>query len=311
MPIAIRQLSHVYKAGTPLAVRALFDVDLSVRDGELVGIVGRTGSGKSTLIQHLNGLLLPTSGAVVVDEITVSGSDDKGSHPRGPHAKGTPPKGTNATNKDAFRRLRQRVGIVFQYPEHQLFDETVYDDIAFGPRNLRLDEEEVERRVREAMDLVGLDVEAMAKRSPLQLSGGQKRRVALAGVLAMGPQKLILDEPTAGLDPQGRRRLLALIDDLHRRQGMTILMVSHHMEEVAQLADRLAIMDQGRLVLQGSPVEVFAAADRIADLGLELPFAARLLHRLRQEGVPVHKQAVDMEGAAEEILRALGVGQPC
>ncbi|ABZ83987.1 cobalt import ATP-binding protein cbio 1 [Heliomicrobium modesticaldum Ice1] len=306
MPIAIRQLSHVYKAATPLAVRALFDVDLSVRDGELVGIVGRTGSGKSTLIQHLNGLLIPTSGAVVVDEITISGSDDKGSQPGGSHA-----KGTNPTNKDAFRRLRQRVGIVFQYPEHQLFDETVYDDIAFGPRNLRLNEEEVDRRVRKAMGLVGLDVEAMAKRSPLQLSGGQKRRVALAGVLAMGPQKLILDEPTAGLDPQGRRRLLALIDDLHRRQGMTIVMVSHHMEEVAQLADRLAIMDQGRLVLEGSPVEVFAAADRIADLGLELPFAARLLHRLRQEGLPVDKQAVDMEGAAEEILRALGVRQPC
>ncbi|MBM7865859.1 energy-coupling factor transporter ATPase [Heliobacterium gestii] len=299
MPIEIRHISHVYKAGTPLAVRALCDVDLSVRDGELVGIVGRTGSGKSTLIQHFNGLLLPTSGTVVVDEITVGGNEGKGA------------SGKGFAGKSALRQLRQRVGIVFQYPEHQLFDETVYDDIAFGPRNLGLDGAEVERRVQEAMALVGLDAEAVAKRSPLQLSGGQKRRVALAGVLAMGPQKLILDEPTAGLDPQGRRKLLALIDDLHHHRGMTVIMVSHHMEEVAQLADRLLIMDQGQVVLQGTPKEVFAAADRIADLGLELPFAARLLHRLRREGLALSTGVIDMEGAAGEILRVLKGDGPC
>ncbi|MTV49449.1 energy-coupling factor transporter ATPase [Heliobacillus mobilis] len=294
MPIEIAKLNYVYKPDTPLASQALFDIDLQIADGELVGIIGRTGSGKSTLIQHLNGLLAPTSGTIIVDEIVVQG---------------TMAGKVNREVRSKFQILRERVGIVFQYPEHQLFEETVYDDIAYGPRNLGLMATETKERVLQAMDMVGLDVEKVAQRSPLHLSGGQKRRVALAGVLAMRPRKLILDEPTAGLDPRGREQLLQLIRRLHREWNLTVVMVSHHMDEVARLANRLVLLDRGKVALQGRPEEVFAQKEKITLLGMDIPFSVKLMHQLQEAGWPVNLGIFENEAIVEEILRVLPAGK--
>lgn len=289
MPIEIRELNHIYKPGTPMANQAIFDIDLDISDGEIVGVIGRTGSGKSTLIQHMNGLLKPTSGVVVVDDITIGKSSGK---------------------KTSYRELRQRVGVVFQYPEHQLFEETVYEDIAFGPHNLGLSSDVVDRRVRQAMEMVGLSFEQVAKRSPLQLSGGQMRRVALAGVLAMHPQKIVLDEPTAGLDPKGRESVLQLISELHRRWKLTVILVTHQMEEVARIANKLIVMDRGKVALQGTPTEVFALSEMIVQLGLELPAISRLLHQLHIKGWPVRTGIFDTQEAVNEIFNVLTEASP-
>ena len=252
MSLEVRHLTHTYAEGSALSTVALDDVSFSVRDGEFIGIVGHTGSGKSTLVQHLNGLLKPTSGQVFID-----GEDLNG----------------DRVNR---RTLRQRIGLVFQYPEYQLFEETVAKDIAFGPKNLGLSAEEIDARVHRAMDSVHMDYSKYAEKSPFELSGGQMRRVAIAGVLAMEPRVLILDEPTAGLDPRGRDRILTMLEELREQDRITILMVSHSMEDMARLATRLLVMSEGRLVADGSPREIFSKADLLTSIGLDVPEAAKL-----------------------------------
>lgn len=279
MTIQIDGLSYTYTPGTPLAVTALSEVNLRVADGEFLGLIGHTGSGKSTLIQHLNGLIKPPPGKVIVDGIDL---------------------GARRTN---LRAVRQRVGLVFQYPEHQIFEETVFDDIAFGPRNLRHSALEVEDRVREAMASVGLEYETLKDRSPLELSGGQLRRVAIAGVLAMRPKTLILDEPTAGLDPRGRDDILSRVVSLRTELGLTVILVSHHLEELAPLVDRLAVLDRGRVVLDGPPREVFTQGDLLRSIGLDVPAVTSLVHYLRAQGLPLEGEALSVEEACD-ILRA-------
>jgi len=261
---------------------ALTDVSLEIEDGEFVGIIGPTGSGKSTLIQHFNGLLLPTSGKVWVDGVDLT-------------AKGT-----------QLRLIRQKVGMVFQYPEHQLFGETILEDVGFGPRNGGLPEAEVVERVRRALAYVGLDFEELKDQSPFELSGGQKRRVAIAGVLAMEPSVLILDEPTAGLDPKGREEILDEICTIHKERGITVILVSHSMEDVARLADRLIVMHRGRVALDGTPVEVFRQADTLKSLGLGLPQVTELMHELKAKGLAVNTDILTVEAAEEEIVRVMG-----
>jgi energy-coupling factor transport system ATP-binding protein len=277
--IVVSNLSYTYAGGTPLAVEALAGVDLTVADGEFLGLIGHTGSGKSTLIQHLNGLIKPPPGKVVVDGIDL---------------------GERQTN---LRAVRQRVGLVFQYPEHQVFEETVFDDIAFGLRNLNLPPLQVEDRVKEAMTLVGLDYAALKNRSPLELSGGQLRRVAIAGVLAMKPRTLILDEPTAGLDPRGRDDILGRIAALRRELGLTVIFVSHHLEEIVPLVNRLVVLDRGRVMLAGPPREVFRHAELLRGVGLDVPAIVRVLHELRARGVPVEGEALTVQ-EAWELLQA-------
>ncbi|MFR1592636.1 MAG: energy-coupling factor transporter ATPase [Christensenellales bacterium] len=250
MSIVIEHLNYVYMQGGPYETKALDDVSLTIHDGEFVGLIGHTGSGKSTLVQHLNGLILPTSGQITVDGMDLA---DKN------------------TDKRAIRR---RVGLVFQYPENQLFEETVAKDIAFGPKNLGLDEAEIDRRVRTAMRRVALDYDKLSQRSVFELSGGQMRRVAIAGVLAMEPQTLVLDEPCAGLDPKGREEILGLISDLHRESGATIVMVSHSMDDVAALAERVIVMNHGKVAMDGAPREVFGA--KSCAIGLDVPQAVEL-----------------------------------
>lgn len=249
MPIVIEHLNYVYMSGGPYETHALDDVSLTIGDGEFVGLIGHTGSGKSTLVQHLNGLLLPTSGTITVDGLNIA---DK------------------ATDRRAIRR---KVGLVFQYPENQLFEETVEKDIAFGPKNLGLDDAEIDRRVRDAMRKVALDYDALHERSVFELSGGQMRRVAIAGVLAMEPRTLVLDEPCAGLDPRGREEILGLIRDLHRDTGATIVMVSHSMDDVASLAERVIVMNHGRVAMDGAPREVFSRGAELRAIGLDVPQA--------------------------------------
>jgi len=260
---------------------ALRDVSLTIEDGEFIGLIGHTGSGKSTLIQHFNGLLMPTEGKVYVD-------------------------GVDLTHKEtSLRAVRQKVGMVFQYPEHQLFGETVYEDVAFGPRNAGIDEEEVAQRVKEALEWVGLSYEALKDHSPFELSGGQKRRVAIAGVLAMRPAVLILDEPTAGLDPEGSAEILGKIHDLHRRRGTTVILVSHSMEDVARLCTRLIVMEHGGVVLDGTPKEVFSQVDRLREMGLGVPQVTEVMHELRSRGLPVQTDVLTLEEAEAELLRVL------
>ncbi len=279
MPIVVRHLSHVYMPGTPMAVPALHDVSFEIADGESVGLIGPTGSGKSTLVQHLNGLIRPRPGTVFVDGQDV---------------------GDRRTD---LRRLRRTVGLVFQYPEYQLFEETVYDDVAFGPRSMGLDADEVDRRVRRAMALMGLDVEALAKRSPFELSGGQRRRVAIAGVLALGCSKLILDEPTAGLDPAGRRDLLRLLARLNR-EGMTVLLVTHDMDDLAEVARRVLVLSEGRLVADAPVRELFSRHRALLqEHRLDVPVAVRILYALRERGADVRLDRIGVDEVAEEILR--------
>ncbi|MFC4075382.1 energy-coupling factor transporter ATPase [Salinithrix halophila] len=277
MGIAIQGLSHVYMAGTPFEKIALSRVNMEVEEGAFAAVLGATGSGKSTLIQHIAGLLHPTEGTVRVFEAE-----------SGPETK-------------KLGSLRRQVGVVFQYPEYQLFEETVAKDIAYGPRNQGLEEGEIEERVRQAMEWVGLPAE-LRERSPFHLSGGQMRRTAIAGVLAMKPKVLVLDEPTAGLDPAGQQELLNRIDDVHREQGMTVILVSHRMEEAVRYADTLFIMDQGRLVLSGPPSEVFSRREALSEWGLEAPAATQLaavLSKHLEPGVPSDLLTVE---ALEEYL---------
>lgn len=284
MPIVVEHLSHVYGQGTPFEVRALDDINLCIGDSEFLGIIGQTGSGKSTLIQHLNGLIRANSGRILVNGLDLS---DKSVDLRG---------------------VRQSVGLVFQYPEHQLFEETVYKDVAFGPKNLGLPNDTISERVHEALELVGLNPETVVERSPFELSGGQMRRVAIAGVLAMRPQILILDEPTAGLDPRGRDEILSQLVDLQQRRAMTVVLVSHSMEEIARVATRLIVLHDGKIVVQGSPREVFADAPRLRSIGLGVPQVTELMQSLQQKGYPVPAVALSVEDARQAILKLTAKG---
>lgn len=275
--LEIKNLNHIYSAGTPFEHVALKDVSFSVEPGEFIGVIGHTGSGKSTLMQHLNGLLKPTSGEILLD-------------------------GKNIwSDKKLTRQSRFRVGLVFQYPEYQLFEETVYKDIAFGPKNMGLSAEEIDRRVREAAGFVGL-TERQLEASPFDLSGGQKRRVAIAGVIAMEPEVLILDEPTAGLDPEGREDVLRNIDDYRKAKNATIMMVSHSMSDVARMASRLLVMCDARLALDGTPQEVFDHAQELLDMGLDIPEVTRVFLKLQRLGLPVN-QVYTIEQAVAELKR--------
>ncbi len=279
MSLEVRHLTHRYSEGTAFSVVALNDVSLTIEDGEFVGIVGHTGSGKSTLVQHLNGLLKPSSGQVLIN-----GEDLNGEHVD-------------------RRSLRQRIGLVFQYPEYQLFEETVAKDIAFGPKNQGLSAADIDERVRYAMACVHLDYDRYAEKSPFELSGGQMRRVAIAGVLAMKPSVLILDEPTAGLDPRGRDRILSMLEELHQNEKTTIVMVSHSMDDMARLATRLIVMAEGTVVLSGSPREIFAREEQMLSLHLGVPEAARLCRLLREKGYDLPDSLYRSEEVKEAILR--------
>lgn len=279
--LQVKNLNYIYSIGTPFEHQALKDVSFCVHRGEFIGIIGHTGSGKSTLMQQLNGLLKPTSGSVILD-----GQDIW-------------------SDKKLTRQARFRVGLVFQYPEYQLFEETVYKDIAFGPGNMELPKEEIDRRVREAADFVGLTEEQLLS-SPFDLSGGQKRRVAIAGVIAMEPEVLILDEPTAGLDPAGRAEILGNIERYRKAKNATIMMVSHSMEDVAKLTDRLLVMGGSRLAMDGTPGEVFAQAERLVEMGLSIPKVTQVFLYLRKMGLPV-ENVYTIEQAVE-ALKALKGG---
>ena len=275
--LQVKNLHHRYSIGTPFEHVALQDVSFSVERGEFVGVIGHTGSGKSTLMQHLNGLLKPTSGEILLD-----GKDIW-------------------SDKKFTRQCRFRVGLVFQYPEYQLFEETVYKDIAFGPKNMGLPTEEIDRRVREAAGFVGI-TDAQLEMSPFDLSGGQKRRVAIAGVIAMEPEVLILDEPTAGLDPEGREEILRNIESYRRAKNATIMMVSHAMADVAKIADRLLVMNQATLAMDGKPMDVFARSQELLDMGLDIPEITRLFLKLQEKGIPVNP-VYTMQQAVSELRR--------
>ncbi|MBR5560511.1 MAG: energy-coupling factor transporter ATPase [Clostridia bacterium] len=284
MSIVIEQLNYVYMSGGPYETKALNNVNLTIGDGEFIGLIGHTGSGKSTLVQHLNGLIMPTSGRVLVDGMDLA---DK------------------ATDR---RAVRQRVGLVFQYPENQLFEETVEKDIAFGPKNLGLDENEIARRVKDAMRRVALDYDELHERSVFELSGGQMRRVAIAGVLAMEPQVLVLDEPCAGLDPRGREEILSLIRELHKEAGTTIVMVSHSMDDVASLAERVIVMNHGEVVMDGAPRDVFSCGEELRGMGLDVPQAVILAQKLREKGYDIPEGIYRTEEIMAEILKIAGKG---
>lgn len=282
MPIKLEGLSHTYQGGSPFQSTALHDVNLVIEDHDLLALIGHTGSGKSTLAQHLNGLLQPTSGRVLLD-------------------------GQDINEKSSDKRaLRFAVGLVFQYPEHQLFEETVKKDIGFGPRNMGLGEAEVDARVREAMDKIGLPYDEIAEKSPFELSGGQMRRVALAGVLAMRPRILVLDEPTAGLDPRARDFLLNDVRRLHA-EGTSVVMISHSMDDVARLATRVAVLEKGRLVMEGSPGEIFARVDRLSSMGLDVPQASRLRYLLAESGIEL-PECYQLEELADSLAAYLKGG---
>ncbi len=283
--IQTEKLTHIYSAGTPFQHTALDGVELSVYPGEYLGIIGHTGSGKSTLIQHLNGLLKPTSGRVLVDNQDIWAS------------------------KEATRQARFTVGLVFQYPEYQLFEETVYKDIAFGPKNMGLSEKEVEHRVREAAAFVGLG-DSLLEASPFELSGGQKRRVAIAGVIAMEPKVLILDEPTAGLDPAGASQILGNIFDYKKAKSATIIMVSHSMEDMARTADRLVVIDGGKIPFEGAPKEVFSHVSELESMGLGVPHMTHVFHLLREKGVQLDPSVYTVPQAKEAILAELRSKSP-
>ncbi|WP_037373129.1 energy-coupling factor transporter ATPase [Anaerovorax odorimutans] len=279
--IEVKNLTHIYSEGMPYQTSALTDVSFNVKPGEFVGIIGHTGSGKSTLIQHLNGLLKPKSGKIIIDNVDITSKDIK------------------------MRDIRRKIGLVFQYPEYQLFEETVHKDIAFGPLNLGLSQEEADMRVKEAISLVGLDYEEIALRSPFELSGGQKRRVAIAGVIAMKPQVLILDEPTAGLDPKAHSDILKMVEKIHKTEGNVIILVSHNMGDIAALADKVLVMDGGRLALCGSPEDVFSKEDLLKSLGLALPPAAEFISKLKGKGINISSKPLTVEEVENELYNIL------
>ncbi|NMB10324.1 MAG: energy-coupling factor transporter ATPase [Tissierellia bacterium] len=285
MKIEIKNVSYIYNQGNPYEKKALDSVNLEINTGEFIGIIGHTGSGKSTLVQHLNGLMVPTSGNVIV-----GGIDTK-------------------DNKASKIDIRKNVGLVFQYPEHQLFEETIYKDIAFGPKNLGCTEEEIEERVKWACDLVGLDFENMKDESPFELSGGQKRRVAIAGVIAMKPKFLVLDEPTAGLDPKGRDEILDQVKMLHEKEGITVILVSHSMEDVAKLVDRLIVMDDSKVFMDGSPREVFSKKDELKSIGLGIPQVMDFMIRYKEMGHDISTDVLTVEEAYEVLSKYLREGK--
>lgn len=281
MSVIVKNLTYIYDEGMPFASKAIDDISFEIKDNDFVGLIGHTGSGKSTLIQHLNGLLKPSSGEIIVN-------------------------GFNITDKDLnLTEIRKRVGIVFQYPEYQLFEETIEKDIAFGPTNLGLNEDEILRRVKISMEMVGLDYETYKDVSPFDLSGGQKRRVAIAGVIAMEPKVLILDEPTAGLDPKGRDDILEQIKILHEKYKMTIVLVSHSMEDVGKLAERIVVMNQGKIALLGKPEEIFKEVETLESIGLAVPQVTYLMRALREKGFDVSEEVFTVEQGSKELLRIL------
>lgn len=277
MQVTLENVTHTYQPGSPFQATAIRDIHLTIAPGEFLALIGHTGSGKSTLAQHINGLLRPTAGRVLID-----GQDI--------HEKGF--------NK---REIRRRVGLVFQYPEHQLFEETVAKDVAFGPKNLGLSQAETDARVREALERVGLSYEATAEKSPFELSGGQMRRVAMAGVLAMRPELLVLDEPAAGLDPQSREDMLQMISRLHK-QGSTVVMISHAMDDVARFATRAVVMDQGRIAMEGAPADIFRHAEELEKMGLDVPSVCRMGLLLRAAGVDFPSDIFREEDAYQALL---------
>lgn len=280
MPIKVENLTHVYMKDTVFQHVALDNVSLSIEDGEFIGLIGHTGSGKSTLIQHLNGLLKPTSGKIYLDDTDI-------------YSKGS-----------SLKDVRQKVGLVFQYPEHQIFEETVYKDIAFGPKNLGLDEKQIKSRIKSSLEMVGLDYDEIKDKSPFDLSGGQKRRVAIAGVLAMKPKILILDEPTAGLDPKGRDEILNQIKKLHQTERITVILVSHSMEDIAKLVQRIIVMNKGKVIYTDTPDKVFKEIDMLESIGLGVPQVSYLTRELKNKGFII-EDAISVEEAKNMILRAL------
>lgn len=274
--IRTENLTYTYSQGTPFEKTAVKDVNIEIEEGELVGIIGHTGSGKSTLIQHLNGLIKPTSGKIFIDGVDIHNKDIK------------------------LRDVRFKVGLVFQYPEYQIFEETVYKDIAFGPTNMGLDDGEIDKRVRETAKLVGID-DSLLNKSPFELSGGQKRRVAIAGVMAMRPKVLILDEPTAGLDPRGREMILGQIKHYHEETGSTVLLVSHSMEDVARFAQKILVMNKGEVFCYDTPPAVFARADEIAAIGLSVPQITKVFSMLRSRGIDIRGDVYTIEFAMKTI----------
>jgi len=279
--INVEGLTHIYDEGTPFARTALDDISFSVYPGEFMGIIGHTGSGKSTLMQHLNALLKPNKGRVLLDGTDIHG------------------------DKKLLKSVRQRVGLLFQYPEHQLFEVNIYKDVAFGPSNMGLSPEDVDTRVKEALNLVGIG-EDMYQKSPFELSGGQKRRVAIAGVIAMKPDVLILDEPTAGLDPAGREAILSRIAAMHKAMGNAVILVSHNMEDVSRLADRIMVIAGGKIILTGTPGEVFSEPKKLTEVGLAAPAIANLMENLRNEGLDIPKGIFTVDKAAEVLDRIFG-----
>lgn len=281
MSIKVEHITHIYDKGMPSESVALDDVSFTAEDGQFIGIIGHTGSGKSTLLQHLNGLLKPDEGTVTVGNVDITQPGI------------------------SMVEIRKRIGLVFQYPEYQLFEETVAKDVAFGPKNLGLSETEIEERVKEAIELVGLDYETVKDRSPFELSGGQKRRVAIAGVVAMRPEVLILDEPTAGLDPKAHKDVLNMVEEVHRRTGNITIFVSHNMADIARLSDKILVIHSGKLVTKGSPKEVFSQKETLRSVGLDLPPVTEFTEGLRERGINLSATILDVDEAAAQIAEYL------
>ena len=281
MSIQVRNLTHVYGEGTPQEHKAIENINFDLYDGEIAAIIGHTGSGKTTLVQHLNGLLKPKAGSIIIGGVDITKPDV------------------------SMIDIRKRVGLVFQYPEYQLFEETVAKDVAFGPKNLGLTEKEIEYRVEEALELVGLDYSGIKDRSPFELSGGQKRRVAIAGVVAMKPQILILDEPTAGLDPEAHRDIMDMIRNVHRKENNITIFITHDMDDVAANADRVLVMNSGKLVTVGTPKDVFTRKSRVKDVGLDIPTVTKLMRDLRGLGENVSTDIITVQDAEKELVRLI------
>ncbi len=288
MSIVIENLTHIYNEGMPFASKALDDINIKIGDGDFVGLIGHTGSGKSTLIQHLNGILKPSSGKILINGLDITD------------------KNLNLTD------IRKKVGIVFQYPEYQLFEETVEKDIAFGPSNLGLDDAQINNRVKLSMESVGLKYEEFKDKSPFELSGGQKRRVAIAGVIAMNPEVLILDEPTAGLDPKGRDEIFELIKSLHKDKNMTIILSSHSMDDMAKLVKTIIVMNLGKVEFMGSTRDIFKNhSDRLKEIGLDIPQVLELCIKLRDKGFDIKPDIITIEEAKNEIMRVMRGKKKC
>ena len=284
MSIEVKGLTHIYSEGLPHESVAVEDVTFKAEDGQLVGVIGHTGSGKSTLMQHLNGLLKPKSGQIIVGDTDIT-------------ADGV-----------VMRDIRRKIGLVFQYPEYQLFEETVAKDVAFGPGNLGLSQEEIDARVEEAVEMVGLDYHAIKNASPFDLSGGQKRRVAIAGVIAMKPEVLILDEPTAGLNPKAHEDILNMVKHIHENEKNIVFLVSHNMNDIARMSDKVLVMDHGRLVMDGTPQEVFSRSEELKAMGLDVPDSMEIVSRLKAAGMDIDGTCLTMDQAADEIAKALKKG---